>query len=135
MVKSEVDLGALYSGAGSAQTATGVRVTVAGRSTVLAENLSPTANSSLSLSTTRAAFDLWVRAGSSGRVALRGVRLWASVGGSLRELYPAGLLNEVHRLIASRGWRFALTGSSARKLRRGGANLLAGRARTLAMHP
>ncbi len=45
------------------------------------------------------------------------------------------LLNEVHRLIEGRGLRFALTGSSARKLRRGGANLLAGRARTLRMHP
>ncbi|HVZ34094.1 MAG TPA: ATP-binding protein [Polyangiaceae bacterium] len=45
------------------------------------------------------------------------------------------LLDEVHRLIERRRWRFALTGSSARKLRRGGANLLAGRARTLTMHP
>jgi uncharacterized protein len=45
------------------------------------------------------------------------------------------LLNEVHRLIETRKWRFALTGSSARKLRRGNANLLAGRARTLTMHP
>jgi predicted AAA+ superfamily ATPase len=45
------------------------------------------------------------------------------------------LLDEVHRLIEARRWRFALTGSSARKLRRGGVNLLAGRARTLAMHP
>jgi hypothetical protein len=43
------------------------------------------------------------------------------------------LLDEVHRLIERRRWRFALTGSSARKLRRGG--VLAGRARTLAMHP
>lgn len=43
------------------------------------------------------------------------------------------LLNEVHRLIESRGWRFALCGSSARKLKRGGANLLAGRAITLNM--
>ena len=39
------------------------------------------------------------------------------------------LLNEVHRLIDSRGIRFLLTGSSARKLRRGGVNLLGGRAR------
>src|SRR3972149_5720241 len=39
------------------------------------------------------------------------------------------LLNEVHRLIESRGIRFLLTGSSARKLRRGGVNLLGGRAR------
>ncbi len=45
------------------------------------------------------------------------------------------LLDEVHRLIEKRRWRFILTGSSARKLRRGGVNLLAGRARTLAMYP
>lgn len=45
------------------------------------------------------------------------------------------LLDEVHRLIEKRKWRFALTGSSARKLRRGGANLLAGRARTHEMLP
>jgi len=45
------------------------------------------------------------------------------------------LLDEVHSLIERRKLRFALTGSSARKLRRGGANLLAGRARTLHMHP
>ncbi len=38
------------------------------------------------------------------------------------------LLNEVHYLIEEHGIRFLLTGSSARKLRRGGANLLAGRA-------
>lgn len=37
------------------------------------------------------------------------------------------LLNEVHRLIEGREIRFLLTGSSARKLRRGQANLLAGR--------
>jgi uncharacterized protein len=45
------------------------------------------------------------------------------------------LLDEVHRLIENRGLRFALTGSSARKLRRGGVNLLAGRAATLRLHP
>jgi len=43
------------------------------------------------------------------------------------------LLDEVHRLIEKRNWRFALCGSSARKLRRGGANLLAGRAITVNM--
>jgi predicted AAA+ superfamily ATPase len=43
------------------------------------------------------------------------------------------LLDEVHRLMESRRWRFALCGSSARKLRRGGANQLAGRALTLSM--
>ena len=45
------------------------------------------------------------------------------------------LLDEVHRLIESRRLKFVLTGSSARKLRRGGANLLAGRALNLTMHP
>ena len=40
------------------------------------------------------------------------------------------LLDEVHRLIESKSWRFALCGSSARKLRRGGVNLLGGRAIT-----
>ncbi|MDZ4831386.1 MAG: ATP-binding protein [Phycisphaerae bacterium] len=45
------------------------------------------------------------------------------------------LMDEVHRLIERLPVRFILTGSSARKLRRGGANLLAGRAETLAMHP
>lgn len=43
------------------------------------------------------------------------------------------LLDEVHRLMEKYKWNFALCGSSARKLRRGGANLLAGRALTLAM--
>ena len=38
------------------------------------------------------------------------------------------LLNEVHRLIEARGLRFALLGSSARKLKAAGTNLLAGRA-------
>ena len=38
------------------------------------------------------------------------------------------LLDEVHWLIENRGLHFALCGSSARKVRRGGANLLGGRA-------
>lgn len=38
------------------------------------------------------------------------------------------LLDEVHRLIESEKKTFLLTGSSARKIKRGGANLLAGRA-------
>ncbi len=45
------------------------------------------------------------------------------------------LLDEVHRLIESNGLRFALTGSSARKLKRAGTNLLAGRAITRFMFP
>ncbi|MEK7525957.1 MAG: ATP-binding protein [Patescibacteria group bacterium] len=45
------------------------------------------------------------------------------------------LLNEVHRLIESEKIKFILTGSSARKLRSKGHNLLAGRALTYFMHP
>ncbi len=45
------------------------------------------------------------------------------------------LLDEVHRLIEKRRLRFVLCGSSARKLRRGGVNLLAGRAISAEMHP
>jgi predicted AAA+ superfamily ATPase len=45
------------------------------------------------------------------------------------------LLHEVHRLIERGGVRFLLTGSSARKLRRGGVNLLGGRARIRYLHP
>lgn len=45
------------------------------------------------------------------------------------------LLDEVHRLIESKKYRFILTGSSARKLRRAGVNLLAGRAIRYSMHP
>ncbi|MBI2889286.1 MAG: ATP-binding protein [Nitrospirae bacterium] len=45
------------------------------------------------------------------------------------------LLNEVHRHIEEQGLKFALCGSSARKLRRGGVNLLGGRAVQRFMHP
>lgn len=46
-----------------------------------------------------------------------------------------GLLNEVHRFIEERRLRFALLGSSARKLRAAGVNLLAGRALWREMFP
>jgi len=45
------------------------------------------------------------------------------------------LLETVHKLIESKGTRFILTGSSARKLKRGAANLLAGRAFVFHLHP
>lgn len=45
------------------------------------------------------------------------------------------LLNEVHRLIENNHYKFILTGSSARSLRRKGVNLLAGRALTCKMYP
>lgn len=45
------------------------------------------------------------------------------------------LLHEVQRLIEKRHVHFLLTGSNARKLRRGGVNLLGGRARVKHLHP
>jgi len=45
------------------------------------------------------------------------------------------LLDVVHRLTEKTGQKFAMTGSSARKLRRGGANLLAGRAEVHGLYP
>ncbi len=45
------------------------------------------------------------------------------------------LLNTVHQLIENQGLKIILTGSSARKLRSRGVNLLAGRAVTKSMHP
>jgi predicted AAA+ superfamily ATPase len=46
-----------------------------------------------------------------------------------------GLLNECHRLIEERRLRFSLLGSSARKLRQQGVNLLGGRATQIELFP
>ena len=45
------------------------------------------------------------------------------------------LLNEVHLMIEEHGFKFILTGSIARKLKRGGANMLAGRALEFRLFP
>lgn len=45
------------------------------------------------------------------------------------------ILDEVHRLIEKKKHRFILTGSSARKLKKQGTNLLAGRALTYSLFP
>lgn len=45
------------------------------------------------------------------------------------------LLEEIHLLIEDRNLTFLLTGSSARKLRSAGVNLLGGRAGSISMHP
>jgi predicted AAA+ superfamily ATPase len=45
------------------------------------------------------------------------------------------LLDEVHKLIEERQIKFALTGSSARKLKRAGVNMLAGRAYRYNLYP
>jgi len=44
-------------------------------------------------------------------------------------------LNEVHRYIEKKQLKFVLCGSSARKLKKTGVNLLAGRALNRSMHP
>ena len=45
------------------------------------------------------------------------------------------ILDAVHQLMEERNIQFILSGSSARKLKRGGANLLAGRAFVFYLHP
>src|SRR3990167_5310952 len=45
------------------------------------------------------------------------------------------LLNEIHRLIEKNKFKFILTGSSARKIRRKGVNSLAGRALSYHLYP
>ena len=45
------------------------------------------------------------------------------------------LLDEIHMLIEETDFHFLLTGSSARKLRKKGVNLVGGRAGTSYMHP
>lgn len=45
------------------------------------------------------------------------------------------LLDEIHRMIERDGFQFVLCGSSARKLRRSGVNLLGGRAWRFELHP
>ena len=71
----------------------------------------------------------------------------ASLANQLRAVHPGkwviidevqrlpALLNEVHRFIEQKRLKFVLCGSSARKLKRSGVNLLAGRALNRSMHP
>jgi predicted AAA+ superfamily ATPase len=69
-------------------------------------------------------FASWLRAVPSGK--------WVVIDEVQR--LPA-LLNEVHRFIEKKQLKFVLCGSSARKLKRAGVNLLAGRALNRSMHP
>ncbi len=64
------------------------------------------------------------------RTALPGAWIWVD---EVQRL--PSLLNEVHRHIEDRRLKFVLSGSSARKLRRAGTNLLAGRAVQKFMFP
>src|SRR5881296_3565011 len=67
-----------------------------------------------------------------GELATLAPRSWVVVDEIQR--IPA-LLNTVHRFIEERRLRFALLGSSARKLKTSGTNLLAGRALRKTMYP
>ena len=78
----------------------------------------------------------------SKRPALLRERLLATDQSSLKEPVildevqkVPGILDEVHWLIENKGLQFLLCGSSARKLRRGQANLLGGRAWRFEMMP
>lgn len=65
-------------------------------------------------------------------IPYEGVREWVVID----EVQKAPqLLDIVHKLIKEKRFKFALTGSSARKLKRGAANLLAGRALVYNMFP
>jgi uncharacterized protein len=63
---------------------------------------------------------------------VKGVKKWIVID-EIQKL--PRLLDTVHRLIENDGFYCALTGSSARKLKRGASNLLAGRAFVYNLHP
>jgi predicted AAA+ superfamily ATPase len=65
---------------------------------------------------------------------IRALRPGSTVAIDEIQRVPA-LLNEVHRFIEERRMRFVLCGSSARKLKQHGTNLLAGRALLRRLHP
>ena len=95
-----------------------------GKSTLIAQQL---ADQAVVIDLLRA--DVWSRASENPvgfmAMALARKKKWVVIDEIQR--LPE-LLNEVHRLIETRASRFLLTGSSMNKLRRGGVNLLAGRA-------
>ena len=66
--------------------------------------------------------------------ALDGITLTSPIIVDEVQKVPA-LLDEVHRLIEDKGLGFVLCGSSARKLKRGHANMLGGRAWRFGLHP
>ena len=70
--------------------------------------------------------------GNLGDQEVMAEKVWVVIGEIQR--LPM-LLNEVHRLIELYGWRFLLTCSSSRKLKRSGTNLLAGQVRSIQLQP
>ena len=105
-----------------------------GKSTLLAERFPGSAR--FDLLETRTALDFtrepWLF--TERVLALDGSRRGRPIVVDEVQKVPA-LLDEVHRLIEQHGLAFVLCGSSARKLKRGGANLLGGRAWRFGLHP
>ena len=105
-----------------------------GKSTLLAERFPGSAR--FDLLETRTALDFtrepWLF--TERVLALDGSRRGRPIVVDEVQKAPA-LLDEVHRLIEQHGLAFVLCGSSARKLKRGGANLLGGRAWRFGLHP
>ena len=105
-----------------------------GKSTLLAERFPDSAR--FDLLETRTALDFtrepWLF--TERVLALDGSRRGRPIVVDEVQKVPA-LLDEVHRLIEEHGLAFVLCGSSARKLKRGGANLLGGRAWRFGLHP
>lgn len=76
--------------------------------------------------------DLLANPGRLGNLIAKGFKDWIIIDEIQR--IPE-LLNEVHRLIEKYKYKFILTGSSARKLKKSGPNLLAGRALRYHLYP
>lgn len=78
----------VYSGfASGTHMSTGIRVRVG--SVVAAQVLGSTANQTIVFDRMAKDFSVELRAGSSGQVVLRGIRVWAEVAGQTTEIYPA----------------------------------------------
>jgi predicted AAA+ superfamily ATPase len=103
-----------------------------GKSTLISGLFSPSEALVLNLLQTELLATLQARPEELERLALGAKKPWVVID-EVQKI-PA-LLDVVHRLIEEHGILFALTGSSARKVRRGAANLLAGRAFTYKLFP
>lgn len=102
-----------------------------GKSTLVAGHLESTTHLSINLLVANERLHLAANPDSLESRITEGIE-WVYIDEIQR--VPA-LLDTVHRLIEERKVQFALTGSSARKLKAGGANLLAGRAFVYELYP
>jgi predicted AAA+ superfamily ATPase len=103
-----------------------------GKTTLLEDYFSPHEVLVLDLLNSELHTQLEARPGRLRELVLQAGKEWVVID-EVQKVPP--LLDEVHSLIESNNQRFALTGSSARKLKRGSANLLAGRAFVFNLFP